>query len=213
MVAIGFRSGQARARPARKSAIANDILFHPVDRDAQQETVRADIQAAAATGRQAADQTQREAQPQQLDAGISDDDRHRRIGLLIEEDDLASQMTQTLDSFGYQVIHLESPEALQEAAPLDALIIDTSPPGSRLLGHPVFQQAASQLPPLLIISSLDTFASRLQAVRAGAVGFFTKPVDLPLLERRLERGFNKAEIGELVEAGTVVENQGPGTRS
>ena len=138
---------------------------------------------------------QREAQPQQLDAGISDDDRHRRIGLLIEEDDLASQMTQTLDSFGYQVIHLESPEALQEAAPLDALIIDTSPPGSRLLGHPVFQQAASQLPPLLIISSLDTFASRLQAVRAGAVGFFTKPVDLPLLERRLERGFNNQQGG------------------
>ncbi|HCB43451.1 MAG: diguanylate cyclase [Pseudomonadales bacterium] len=138
---------------------------------------------------------QREAQPQQLDAGISDDDRHRRIGLLIEEDDLASQMTQTLDSFGYQVIHLESPEALKEAAPLDALIIDTSPPGSRLLGHPVFQQAASQLPPLLIISSLDTFASRLQAVRAGAVGFFTKPVDLPLLERRLERGFNNQQGG------------------
>ena len=138
---------------------------------------------------------QPEAQPQQLDAGINDDDRHRRIGLLIEEDDLASQMAQTLDSFGYQVIHLASPEALQEAAPLDALIIDTSPPGSRLLGHPVFQQAASQLPPLLIISSLDTFASRLQAVRAGAVGFFTKPVDLPLLERRLERSFNNQQGG------------------
>ena len=29
----------------------------------------------------------------------------------------------------------------------------------------------------------------------------------------LERGFNKEEVGELVEAGTVVENQGPGTRS
>lgn len=138
---------------------------------------------------------QREDQPQQLDAGISDDDRHRRIGLLIEEDDLASQMAQTLDSFGYQVIRLATPEALQEAAPLDALIIDTSPPGSRLLGHPVFQQAASQLPPLLIISSLDTFSSRLQAVRAGAVGFFTKPVDLPLLERRLERGFNSQQGG------------------
>ena len=69
MVAIGFRSGQARARPARKSAIANDILFHPVDRDAQQETIRADIQTAAATGRQTADQTQREAQPQQRSVG------------------------------------------------------------------------------------------------------------------------------------------------
>ena len=93
------------------------------------------------------------------------------------------------------VVSRDDSEALQEAAPLDALIIDTSPPGSRLLGHPVFQQAASQLPPLLIISSLDTFASRLQAVRAGAVGFFTKPVDLPLLERRLERGFNNQQGG------------------
>ena len=138
---------------------------------------------------------QRQAQPQQLDAGISDEDRHRHVGLLIEEDDLASQMTQTLDSFGYQVTRLASPEALHTAAQLDALIIDTSPPGSRLLSHPVFQQAPGQLPPLLIISSLDTFASRLQAVRAGAVGFFTKPVDLPLLERRLERGFSSQQGG------------------
>ncbi|MAG66036.1 MAG: diguanylate cyclase [Pseudomonadales bacterium] len=138
---------------------------------------------------------QRQAQPQQLDAGISDEDRHRHVGLLIEEDDLASQMTQTLDSFGYQVTRLASPEALHTAAQLDALIIDTSPPGSRLLSHPVFQQAPGQLPPLLIISSLDTFSSRLQAVRAGAVGFFTKPVDLPLLERRLERGFSSQQGG------------------
>lgn len=138
---------------------------------------------------------QRQAQPQQLDSGISDEDRHRHVGLLIEEDDLASQMTQTLDSFGYQVTRLASPEALHTAAPLDALIIDTSPPGSRLLSHPVFQQAPGQLPPLLIISSLDTFSSRLQAVRAGAVGFFTKPVDLPLLERRLERGFSSQQGG------------------
>jgi hypothetical protein len=29
----------------------------------------------------------------------------------------------------------------------------------------------------------------------------------------LERGFNNAEVVELVEAGTVVENLGPGTRS
>ena len=28
----------------------------------------------------------------------------------------------------------------------------------------------------------------------------------------LERGFSKAEVGKLVEAGVVVENQGPGTR-
>jgi len=138
---------------------------------------------------------QRQAQLQQLDAGISDEDRHRHVGLLIEEDDLASQMTQTLDSFGYQVTRLASPEALHTAAQLDALIIDTSPPGSRLLSHPVFQQAPGQLPPLLIISSLDTFSSRLQAVRAGAVGFFTKPVDLPLLERRLERGFSSQQGG------------------
>ena len=32
-------------------------------------------------------------------------------------------------------------------------------------------------------------------MRAGAVGFFTKPVDLPLLERRLERGFSSQQGG------------------
>ena len=167
-----------------------------LDADSTDATVLTELSSAGAQLRPLLQRNeQREAQPQQLEAGTSDEDRHRRIGLLIEEDDLASQMAQTLDSFGYQVIRLASPEALQTSAPLDALIIDTSPPGSHLLDHPVLQQAANPLPPLLIISSLDTFASRLQAVRAGAVGFFTKPVDLPLLERRLERSFNNQQGG------------------
>ncbi|MGI3129066.1 diguanylate cyclase [Halopseudomonas pachastrellae] len=133
--------------------------------------------------------------PQPLDALSNLDSENRHIGLLIADRALGSQMGQTLDSFGYQVSLFSTADELRTAAPLDALIVDNSPPGSRLMQEPVFQQPPGQLPPLLIISSQDTFASRLQAVRAGAIGFFTKPVDLPLLERRLERGFNNLQGG------------------
>ena len=43
--------------------------------------------------------------------------------------------------------------------------------------------------PLLVLTHQHDFATQLQAVRAGALGFFAKPVDIPQLESRLERCF------------------------
>ncbi|MEH6566833.1 MAG: diguanylate cyclase [Halopseudomonas sp.] len=136
-------------------------------------------------------QGQDKAQPQPLSAGTSLGSGGRHIGLLIADSALAQQMSQTLTSFGYQVSLFRRQAELGEAtARLDALVVDTSPHGYNMLLQAPFADNTTEAPPLLVISSQDDFISRLQAVRAGARGFFTKPVDLPSLESRLERCFN-----------------------
>jgi len=135
-------------------------------------------------------------QPQTLSTAARQTAGGRHIGLLIEEQPLAQQMSKTLTSFGYQISLFRHQQELANASPpLDALIVDTSPRGHNMLLQAPFAERDGQAPPLLVISSQDDFISRLQAVRAGACGFFTKPVDLPSLESRLERSFNNHQGG------------------
>ena len=119
----------------------------------------------------------------------------RCIQVLEANRDLAVRMAQTLESFGYRVqrhadaVSLES--ALRAQRP-DALVLDVSPngPGQALLPTLAqFQRSWGQPMPLIAVSDDDSFAVQIAAVRAGAQGFFTRPVDLAALENRLERCF------------------------
>ncbi|GGE34901.1 hypothetical protein GCM10007421_05800 [Halopseudomonas oceani] len=135
------------------------------------------------------------AEPKRLETPASDEGAQQHIGLLVQDAAMREQLERTLGSFGYQISSFDSPAALHKTDIIDAMIVDTSPPGSTLLEDPAFRQRGAQAPPLLVISSQDNFTGRLQAVRVGASGFFTKPVDLPLLESRLERCFNTFQGG------------------
>lgn len=132
---------------------------------------------------------------QRLDTPRTDERDQRHIGLLVADDQMREQLQRTLGSFGYQTSCFDNPTTLHQADHIDAMIVDTSPPGSTLLQDPIFRQRDAQSPPLLVISSQDNFTGRLHAVRVGAIGFFTKPVDLPMLESRLERCFNTLQGG------------------
>lgn len=134
-------------------------------------------------------------EPQRLDTPQAHERDQRHIALLVADDQMREQLERTLSSFGYQTSCFDNPTALHQADHIDAMIVDTSPPGSTLLQDPVFRQRDAQSPPLLVISSQDNFTGRLHAVRVGATGFFTKPVDLPMLESRLERCFNTFQGG------------------
>lgn len=120
----------------------------------------------------------------------------RHIALVIAERELAQQMSKTLGSFGYQISrYAELAELAACTQELDAVIIDTSAGiwDAQQLTQTLRRASGNEPLPLLVISSDDSFDSRLQAVRAGARGFFTKPVDLPLLESRLERSFTNQQ--------------------
>lgn len=123
----------------------------------------------------------------------------RRIYILEDQLAIGENMRQTLNNFGYQAEHfsriVDLDAALQQQLP-DALIVDVNLPEERLTGLQYaadLQERLQEPLPLLVITTQDDFATHLEAVRVGAMGFFTKPVDIPQLENRLERCFSQQQ--------------------
>ena len=119
----------------------------------------------------------------------------RRIYILEDQLAIGENMRLTLNNFGYHAEHFshiaDLDHALQQQLP-DALIVDVNLPDESLTGLEYaasLQQRLDEPLPLLVITTQDDFATYLEAVRVGAMGFFTKPVDIPQLENRLERSF------------------------
>lgn len=124
------------------------------------------------------------------------EDGSRHIYILEGEAAVGENMRQTLNNFGYHTEHFNSiaglDAALLQRLP-DALIIDAKLPGEASCGLEYASQLRARLeeplPLLVLTDQQDDFATQLQAVRAGAMGLFSKPVDIPQLESRLERCF------------------------
>ncbi|MBA1263584.1 diguanylate cyclase [Stutzerimonas sp. NM35] len=121
---------------------------------------------------------------EQLQAGC-------RIFLLESDPDAGHEMCQTLGNFGYDVLRFTQPEQLQAAIEgqlPDALIV--SQHDGELAAVSALQQRLDTPLPLLVISQRSDFDSQLAAVRAGAQGYFTRPVDTTQLENSLEQCLN-----------------------
>jgi diguanylate cyclase (GGDEF)-like protein len=119
------------------------------------------------------------------------------IYILEDEPKVGEVIRLTLNTFGYQASHFLTAAALDaalvEQLP-DALIIDANLGGSQLSGLDYasgLQQRLERSLPLLVLTTQNDFHAQLQAARIGAMGFFTKPVDVAKLENRLERCFNQ----------------------
>ncbi len=117
-------------------------------------------------------------------------DAHRIY--LLECDPAAGQeMCQTLGNFGYEVLLFQEIALLQTAMNgqlPDALIISRH--DGELEQVSALQQTLETPLPLLVIDHREDFDSQLAAVRAGAKGYFTRPVDVTRLENRLESCLN-----------------------
>jgi diguanylate cyclase (GGDEF)-like protein len=119
----------------------------------------------------------------------------RRIYILEDQPAIGESMRLTLNNFGHQAEHFmriaDLEQALDRQLP-GALIVDVNLPDEALTGLQYAAQLQQRLDeplPLLVITTQDDFATHLEAVRVGALGFFTKPVDITQLENRLERCF------------------------
>ncbi|MBA1279062.1 MULTISPECIES: diguanylate cyclase [Pseudomonadaceae] len=111
---------------------------------------------------------------------------------LLESDPAAGQeMCQTLGNFGYEVLLFQEIALLRTAMNgqlPNALIISRH--DGELEQVSALQQTLESPLPLLVIDHREDFASQLAAVRAGAKGYFTRPVDVTRLENRLENCLN-----------------------
>ena len=111
--------------------------------------------------------------------------------LLIEGDPLLQQvLTSWLESLRYGVTvarNLGEARAQLAAAPFDMVLTDVSlPDGS---GLDVLELiAAPPAPPLVIVITADSSAQTvIEALRRGAFDYLTKPVNVDLLRRSVER--------------------------
>lgn len=115
------------------------------------------------------------------------------IYLLEHDTQAGNDMGQTLSNFGYDV-RLFTELAQLEAATADdlpdALVIGLQR-SEELAAVREFQQRLAAPLPLLLISDQSDFDSLLTAVRAGAQGYFTRPLDITQLENSLERCLNR----------------------
>ena len=136
-----------------------------------------------------------------LENSARQDQPERPRSIYILEDDLASaqNIQLTLNNFGYAAEHFQHTLALDAAIARrlpDALIVDvnlgTEEPDGISYAQALQKRLGAPIP-LLVASSRYDFATQLRAVRAGALGFFDKPLDIPCLENRLERCFSSQQ--------------------
>ncbi|ATH80171.1 diguanylate cyclase [Ectopseudomonas mendocina] len=161
----------------------------------QQQDLDAFIAALQQLGSQSAGTTSQGEPQTALQPAARTDVDTRLIYILEDEIAVGESMRLTLSNFGYQAEHFSTIAAL-DAALLqqlpDALIVDVNLASEDCSGldYAARLQQRLEVPlPLLVLTEQNDFATQLQAVRAGAQGFFAKPVDIPQLESRLERCF------------------------
>ncbi|MGA6097864.1 diguanylate cyclase [Stutzerimonas marianensis] len=114
-----------------------------------------------------------------------------RVYLLEADRDAGEQMCQALANFGYEVLMFAKTGALQAATAAqrpDALIVSQYDGELQTLTE--LQQSLPAPVPLMVISEHLDFDYQLAAVRAGAQGYFTRPVDITQLENSLEHSLN-----------------------
>ncbi|WP_421683113.1 diguanylate cyclase [Stutzerimonas urumqiensis] len=120
----------------------------------------------------------------------------RRVLLLDPDADAAGRTRQTLENFGYQVSLCEAidqlPTCIERNRP-DALIASLLDGVDELARIARLQDARPEPLPLMVVAADADFATQLAAVRAGAQGFFTRPLDITQLESRLERSLNRQQ--------------------
>lgn len=119
--------------------------------------------------------------------------RHGRPIYLVEDDAaLASSLVAQLSLFGYRIQVFGRPlDVLPDAqrAPPVAIIMDVGFAEGALAGPQAVKGALGEAfhgVPVLFLSARGDFTARLEAVRAGGLAYFTKPVDLDALVNALD---------------------------
>jgi len=121
-----------------------------------------------------------------------------RITLIEDDADQAALLSEWLRHAGYQTRHLLSPEDYQESdsGNEDIILLDIHFAGSDLDGLSWLEQVRSRIPPtcpIVIMSTRSDLVARMRALRAGATGFVTKPIQFNELPGVLERALAQQE--------------------
>lgn len=105
----------------------------------------------------------------------------RRVCILRAEGQADDGLDDQLRHFGYAVTVVTSalalPGAMEQQKP-DVLMVYISSPAEETLALAALEASPTRTPQLIVVSPRGDFEARLAAVRAGAMGYFTLPVDV-----------------------------------
>lgn len=129
--------------------------------------------------------------PFAVETGLSQAEERKRHIFIVDDDRLAGEnLAVQLAHFGYSCRVLANLNCLVEEIHReipDAVIMDITFPGGRLVGAEQMRTLQASLPrklPVVFLSVNADIDARLAAVRAGADAYFTKPVDInPMVDR------------------------------
>ncbi len=124
--------------------------------------------------------------------------RERKVVFIVEDDPaVLESLSLQISHFGYEVKSFSDLDLLREElhqAEPSAIIMDMVFPGGDLAGAETMtaiQAGRKTKIPVVFISVRNDFDARLQAVRAGADGYFLKPVNVGSLIDKLDAITNK----------------------
>lgn len=124
-------------------------------------------------------------------------DNGQRIAILEDDAEMGRSIELTLRNFGYDAHWFATTSALEsviDERTFDVLITDVdlgmSEPDGLEYSRPLLERLNLSL---LVISNKTDFTTQLRAVRAGAIGFLPKPINLPALENTLQRCFARQQ--------------------
>jgi len=119
--------------------------------------------------------------------------RERHLIYMVDDDrELGEALAMQIHYFGFDVHSFIDPSDLMRAIkskPPSAIIMDMEFPDGEYAGAKAIQAlqvGRSEPIPVVYLTAHDEFEARLEAVRAGCDGYFTKPVDVGELIDRLD---------------------------
>lgn len=120
-------------------------------------------------------------------------DEPRLIYLLEDDHETAASLTTQLGRFGYHVQTIPGGEAMVEAIARDrpyAILVDVELAAAGFTAAQsiiTLRGGSAEQPPIIFISARSDVHARLEAVRTGAIAYFTKPVRVGELVDKLDR--------------------------
>jgi DNA-binding NtrC family response regulator len=125
-----------------------------------------------------------------------------RVGVVDDEPAIRRVLRALLEKEGYAVTDFESGAALVEdgGAGLDALCLDLGLAADDVPGMDVIPHLRTQSPdlPIIVVTGQSDLESVIEAMRAGAWDFVTKPVDPDRLKLAVRRAIERSALAKRV---------------
>ncbi len=118
---------------------------------------------------------------------------NHRIALIEDDQSQAAFLKAWLDQRGFLTETFDSPEAYSQRSDAyshQLILLDISFPEGALEGVAWLERLKSQMDtntPVIMMSARSDMVARMRALRAGADAYLTKPLDLDVLEKRIDQ--------------------------